>query len=77
MNDLFERLGDILRPEPNQNTGTGALPNRNNMEKLLQSLYEDALWYGHAVRKGRRYHRGQIERIAERVGITLTYYCPA
>lgn len=47
------------------------------METLLQQMYDDANWYGYATRKGKQYYAYNINQIANRLGITLEYNCPA
>lgn len=47
------------------------------MENLLQQMYDDANWYGYATHKGKQYYGYKIGHIANRLGIKLEYNCPA
>ena len=45
------------------------------MQNLLQSLYDQANWYGYAKQKNKIYYPMQIEAIAKRVKVKINYFC--
>lgn len=44
-----------------------------SLKEVLQSLYDAANWYGYAERKGKRYYPYQINLIAKRAKIEISY----
>lgn len=47
------------------------------MKTLLQSMFDRANFHGYALYNGKKYHSYKINQIANRLGITLEYNCPA
>jgi hypothetical protein len=54
-------------------------PEKRNtiMKTLLQSLFDQANWYGYAKHKNRTYYPSRIEAIARKAKVEITYSCPA